>query len=175
MKKALITGITGQDGAYLAEFLLAKGYEVHGVKRRASLFNTDRIDHLFHDQHEEGLPFHLYYGDLTDPVSLIRVIEDTQPDEVYNLGAQSHVKVSFDQPFYTAQAVKIKDLAETIQRITGHTGKVEWDTSVPDGIPEKTMDVTRINAMGWRSKMTLEDGLRDSYEWFKKNVPEDEV
>jgi GDPmannose 4,6-dehydratase len=103
MKRALITGVTGQDGAYLAEFLLAKGYEVHGVKRRASLFNTQRIDHLFHDQHESGLPFHLHYGDLTDGVSMMRVIEEVQPDEIYNLGAQSHVKVSFDQPHYTAQ------------------------------------------------------------------------
>jgi GDPmannose 4,6-dehydratase len=103
MKRALITGVTGQDGAYLAEFLLAKGYEVHGVKRRASLFNTDRIDHLFHDQHESGLPFHLHHGDLTDSVSLISAIQQIQPDEIYNLGAQSHVKVSFDQPHYTAQ------------------------------------------------------------------------
>ncbi|MCH8977637.1 MAG: GDP-mannose 4,6-dehydratase [Armatimonadetes bacterium] len=103
MKKALITGITGQDGAYLAEFLLEKGYEVHGIKRRASLFNTDRIDHLFHDQHESGLPLTLHYGDLTDSNSLISVVEKAQPDEIYNLGAQSHVKVSFDQPHYTAQ------------------------------------------------------------------------
>ncbi len=103
MKRALITGITGQDGAYLAEFLLNKGYEVHGIKRRASLFNTSRIDHLFHDRHESGLPFSLHYGDLTDSVSLIRVIEETQPDEIYNLGAQSHVQVSFDQPDYTAK------------------------------------------------------------------------
>ena len=104
MKKALITGITGQDGAYLAEFLLKKGYEVHGIKRRSSLFNTQRIDHLFHDVHDEGLPFYLHYGDLTDTSSLIRVIQQVQPDEVYNLGAQSHVKVSFDSPEYTAEA-----------------------------------------------------------------------
>ncbi len=103
MKKALITGITGQDGAYLAEFLLAKGYEVHGIKRRSSLFNTARIDHLFHDTHEQGLPLYLHYGDLTDSSSLVRVIQKVQPDEVYNLGAQSHVKVSFDSPEYTAE------------------------------------------------------------------------
>lgn len=103
MKKALITGITGQDGAYLAEFLIGKGYEVHGIKRRSSLFNTGRIDHLFHDTHEQGLPFYLHYGDLTDGSSLLRVIEKVQPDEVYNLGAQSHVKVSFDSPEYTAE------------------------------------------------------------------------
>ncbi len=103
MPRALITGITGQDGAYLAEFLLGKGYEVHGIKRRASSFNTQRIDHLFHDLHEEGVPLFLHYGDLTDSSSLIRVIEQTQPDEIYNLGAQSHVKVSFEAPEYTAE------------------------------------------------------------------------
>jgi len=104
MKIALITGITGQDGAYLAEFLLKKGYFVHGVKRRASLFNTDRIDHLYHDPHETGLKFKLHYGDLTDSTNLIRIIQETQPDEIYNLAAQSHVKVSFDTPEYTANA-----------------------------------------------------------------------
>ena len=102
MKKALITGITGQDGAYLAEFLLGKGYEIHGIKRRASLFNTDRIDHLYHDPHERGMNFRLHYGDLTDSTNLIRIIQEVQPDEIYNLGAMSHVKVSFDTPEYTA-------------------------------------------------------------------------
>jgi len=102
MKKAFITGITGQDGAYLAEFLLAKGYEVHGLKRRSSLFNTDRIDHLYHDQHEAGVKFKLHYGDLTDSTNLIRLIQEIQPDEIYNLAAQSHVKVSFELPEYTA-------------------------------------------------------------------------
>lgn len=104
MKIALITGITGQDGAYLAEFLLKKGYFVHGVKRRASSFNTDRIDHLYHDPHETGVKFKLHYGDLTDSTNLIRIIQETQPDEIYNLAAQSHVKVSFDTPEYTANA-----------------------------------------------------------------------
>lgn len=104
MKTALITGITGQDGAYLAEFLLKKGYEVHGVKRRSSLFNTDRIDHLYHDPHETGRKFTLHYGDLTDSTNLIRLVQETQPDEIYNLAAQSHVKVSFDTPEYTANA-----------------------------------------------------------------------
>ena len=103
-KKALVTGITGQDGAYLAEFLLAKGYEVHGIKRRTSLFNTDRIDHLFQDPHEERLRFILHHGDMTDSTSLIRVIQQVQPDEIYNLAAQSHVAVSFEQPEYTANA-----------------------------------------------------------------------
>jgi len=103
-KKALITGITGQDGAYLAEFLLGKGYEVHGIKRRASSFNTDRIDHLYQDQHEQGVRMHLHYGDLTDATNLIRVIQQVQPDEVYNLAAQSHVAVSFETPEYTANS-----------------------------------------------------------------------
>ena len=102
MKVALITGVTGQDGAYLAEFLLKKGYFVHGVKRRSSLFNTDRIDHLYQDQHENDVRFKLHYGDLTDSTNLIRIIQETQPDEIYNLGAMSHVKVSFDSPEYVA-------------------------------------------------------------------------
>jgi GDPmannose 4,6-dehydratase len=104
MKIALITGITGQDGAYLAEFLLKKDYMVHGVKRRSSLFNTDRIDHLYHDPHDAGVKFKLHYGDLTDSTNLIRIIQEVQPDEIYNLAAQSHVKVSFDTPEYTANA-----------------------------------------------------------------------
>ena len=102
MKKALITGITGQDGAYLAEFLLEKGYEVHGIKRRASLFNTDRIDHLYEDPHKQDRRLILHYGDLTDATNLIRVLQQVQPDEVYNLAAQSHVQVSFETPEYTA-------------------------------------------------------------------------
>jgi len=104
MKKALITGITGQDGAYLAEFLLDKGYEVHGIKRRSSLFNTDRIDHLYQDPHEKEQNFILHHGDLTDSSSLIRIIQEVQPDEIYNLAAQSHVAVSFEEPEYTANS-----------------------------------------------------------------------
>jgi GDPmannose 4,6-dehydratase len=99
--RVLITGVTGQDGSYLAELLLKKGYEVHGIIRRASLFNTGRVDHLYHDPHEKGVPLHLHFGDLTDGTGLRRVLEEVKPDEVYNLGAQSHVKVSFDQPEYT--------------------------------------------------------------------------
>jgi len=101
-KVALITGITGQDGAYLAELLLNKGYEVHGIKRRTSLFNTERIDHLYRDPHEENVNFYLHYGDLTDSLNITRIIQEVQPDEIYNLGAQSHVAVSFEQPEYTA-------------------------------------------------------------------------
>src|SRR6201988_1509561 len=103
-KTALVTGITGQDGAYLAELLLAKGYAVHGIKRRTSLFNTDRIDHLYHDLHEKGHDFMLHHGDLTDSSSLIRIVQQVQPDEIYNLAAQSHVAVSFEEPEYTAES-----------------------------------------------------------------------
>lgn len=109
-KVALITGVTGQDGAYLAELLLKKGYTVHGVKRRSSMFNTGRIDHLYKDQHEKKVKFFLHHGDLTDSTNLIRIIQETQPDEIYNLAAQSHVKVSFDSPEYTANADAIGPL-----------------------------------------------------------------
>ena len=104
MKTALITGITGQDGAYLAELLLSKGYMVHGIKRRSSLINTSRVDHLYQDPHEKNIRFKMHYGDLTDGLNLIRIIQETKPDEIYNLGAMSHVKVSFDVPEYTANA-----------------------------------------------------------------------
>lgn len=124
MKKALITGITGQDGAYLTELLLSKGYEVHGIKRRSSLFNTDRIDHLYQDPHDKNLRFKLHFGDLSDSTNLIRIIQEVQPDEIYNLGAMSHVKVSFDTPEYTANADGIGTLRilEAI-RILGLTEK----------------------------------------------------
>jgi GDPmannose 4,6-dehydratase len=123
VKKALITGITGQDGAYLAELLISKGYEVHGIKRRSSLFNTDRIDHLYQDPHEKNLKLKLHYGDLSDAGNLIRIVQEVQPDEIYNLGAMSHVKVSFDSPEYTAdvdgigtlrllEAIRILNLSE---------------------------------------------------------------
>ena len=104
MKRALITGITGQDGAYLVEFLLNKNYEVHGIKRRASSFNTARVDHLYVDPHEQDVRFFMHYGDLTDATNLIRVIQEVRPDEIYNLAAQSHVMVSFETPEYTANA-----------------------------------------------------------------------
>lgn len=110
MKKALITGITGQDGAYLSELLLEKGYEVHGIKRRASLFNTDRIDHLYQDPHKEGTRMFLHYGDLTDSMNITRLIQEIQPDEIYNLGAMSHVRVSFDTPEYVANVDAIGTL-----------------------------------------------------------------
>lgn len=127
MKTALITGITGQDGAYLAEFLLKKGYEVHGLKRRSSLFNTDRIDHLYQDPHAEKRNFFLHYGDMTDSSNLIRLVQETQPDEVYNLAAMSHVKVSFDTSEYTANADGIGTLRllEAI-RLLGMTKKTRF-------------------------------------------------
>ena len=126
-KKALITGVTGQDGSYLAELLLAKGYEVHGVKRRSSLFNTDRIDHLYQDPHDAGRRFVLHYGDMTDTSSLVRVVQRVQPDEIYNLAAQSHVAVSFEEPEYTANADALGTLRvlEAI-RILGLIGKTRF-------------------------------------------------
>jgi GDPmannose 4,6-dehydratase len=126
-KVALITGVTGQDGAYLAEFLLNKGYHVHGLKRRASLFNTDRIDHLYQDRHEKNIRFFLHHGDMTDSSSLIRVIQQIQPDEIYNLAAQSHVAVSFEEPEYTANsdALGVLRLLEAI-RILGLEKKTRF-------------------------------------------------
>ncbi len=126
-KVALITGITGQDGSYLAELLLDKGYEVHGIKRRTSIFHTDRIDHLYHDPHFKGLPFYLHYGDMTDSTNLIRLVQDTQPDEIYNLAAQSHVQVSFESPEYTTNvdAMGTLRLLEAI-RILGLEEKTKF-------------------------------------------------
>ncbi|MEX0450063.1 GDP-mannose 4,6-dehydratase [Spiribacter sp. 221] len=142
MKKALITGITGQDGAYLAELLLEKGYEVHGIKRRASLFNTDRIDHLYQDPHEPDQRMILHHGDLTDATSLIRVIQQIQPDEIYNLAAQSHVAVSFEEPEYTANsdAIGALRLLEAI-RILGLERKTRFyqaSTSELYGLVQET-------------------------------------
>src|SRR6201985_1381355 len=125
-KTALITGVTGQDGAYLSELLLKKGYIVHGIKRRSSLFNTDRIDHLYQDPHEKNVNFHLHYGDLTDSTNLIRIVQETKPDEIYNLGAMSHVHVSFETPEYTANAdgIGVLRLLEAV-RLLGLTKKTK--------------------------------------------------
>lgn len=141
-KVALITGITGQDGAYLSEFLLSKGYIVHGIKRRTSLFNTDRIDHLYQDRHEKGVRFFLHHGDMTDSSSLIRIIQQTQPDEIYNLAAQSHVAVSFEEPEYTANsdALGVLRLLEAI-RILGLEQKTRFyqaSTSELYGLVQET-------------------------------------
>ncbi|WP_251961492.1 GDP-mannose 4,6-dehydratase [Salinibacter ruber] len=132
---ALITGVTGQDGSYLAEFLLDKGYEVHGIKRRASQFNTDRIDHIYEDPHEEDVSFFLHYGDLTDSTNLVRIVQETRPDEIYNLAAQSHVQVSFDSPEYTAdvdalgtlrllEAIRILDLEDNTRFYQASTSEL---------------------------------------------------
>ena len=142
VKRALITGITGQDGAYLAEFLLEKGYEVHGIKRRTSLFNTDRIDHLYKDKHEDNVKFFLHFGDMTDSTNLIRIIQQVQPDEIYNLAAQSHVQVSFEIPEYTANADGLGTLRilEAI-RILGLEGKTKFyqaSTSELYGLVQET-------------------------------------
>jgi GDPmannose 4,6-dehydratase len=135
MKRALITGITGQDGAYLAEFLLGKGYEVHGIKRRSSSFNTGRVDHLYHDPHEEDVRFRMHYGDLTDATNLIRIVQEVQPDEIYNLAAQSHVMVSFETAEYTAnsdalgtlrllEAIRILDMTERVRFYQASTSEL---------------------------------------------------
>ncbi|PRY36536.1 GDPmannose 4,6-dehydratase [Spirosoma oryzae] len=126
MKKALITGVTGQDGAYLTELLLSKGYEVHGIKRRSSLFNTQRIDHVYEDPHQDNVRFKLHYGDLSDSTNIIRIIQEVQPDEIYNLGAMSHVQVSFEEPEYAAQVDGIGTLRilEAV-RLLGLTGKTK--------------------------------------------------
>jgi GDPmannose 4,6-dehydratase len=140
-KVALITGVTGQDGAYLSEFLLKKGYIVHGVKRRSSLFNTDRIDHLYEDPHEDKANFFLHYGDLTDSTNLIRIIQEVQPDEIYNLAAQSHVKVSFETPEYTANADALGTLrileAIRILKLNGKTKFYQASTSELYGLVQE--------------------------------------
>ena len=142
MKKALITGITGQDGSYLAEFLLNKGYEVHGIKRRTSLINTDRIDHLYQDPHEQDLKFILHHGDLTDATSLIRIIQEVRPDEIYNLAAQSHVAVSFEEPEYTANSDALGALrileAIRILKLEKKTKYYQASTSELYGIAQET-------------------------------------
>ena len=141
LKVALITGITGQDGAYLAELLLKKGYFVHGLKRRSSLFNTDRIDHLYSDPHDKGIKFKLHFGDLTDSTNLIRIIQEVQPDEIYNLAAQSHVKVSFDTPEYTANADGIGTLrileAVRLLKLTEKTRIYQASTSELYGLVQQ--------------------------------------
>lgn len=141
-KRALISGVTGQDGAYLAEFLLGKGYEVHGIKRRASSFNTSRIDHLYQDPHDPGRRFYLHYGDLTDATNLIRIIQQVQPEEIYNLGAQSHVQVSFETPEYTANtdAIGTLRLLEAV-RVLGmehHTRFYQASTSELYGLAQES-------------------------------------
>ena len=139
MKKALVTGITGQDGSYLAELLLDKGYEVHGVIRRVSSFNTERLDHLYHDRHETGLPLFLHYGDLTDSSNLSRLIEKTEPTEIYNLAAQSHVQVSFEVPEYTAEtdAIGTLRILDAIKETGAHCRFYQASTSELFGLAQE--------------------------------------
>ncbi len=151
-KRALITGITGQDGSYLTEFLLAKGYEVHGMLRRSSLFNTDRIDHLYHDPHVSGANLSLHYGDLTDATALRRVFEGVQPDEVYNLGAQSHVKVSFEIPEYTADVDALGTLAPARDHARSRRPRQSQVAALPGGL---LRDVRRGQAAAERADAVL--------------------
>ena len=155
-KVALITGVAGQDGAYLSEFLLEKGYIVHGLKRRASQFNTDRVDHLYQAPHEEERNFILHYGDMTDGTNLIRLIQEIQPDEVYNLAAMSHVRVTFEIPQYTGNADGISPLLF-----------LDWDTSKPDGTPRKVMDSYRFKSNGWRPEIEMKAGIESTNENYK--------
>ena len=133
MKRALITGVTGQDGSFLAEFLLAKGYEVHGVVRRASTFNTERLDPIYQDRHEAGAALFLHYGDVTDGAGFRRILEKAQPDEIYNLAAQSHVRVSFDQAEYTADVVATGTL-RILEALRDYAGRATIRPHVPGGI-----------------------------------------
>lgn len=171
-KKALITGITGQDGAYLAELLLNKGYEVHGVKRRSSLFNTDRVDHLYKDQHEENVNFFLHYGDLTDSTNLIRLVQETEPDEIYNLAAQSHVMVSFETPEYTANADALGTLRilEAI-RILGLTEKTRFYQASTSELYGKVQEVPQTETTPFYPRSPY--GVAKLYGyWITKNYRE---
>ena len=180
MKKALITGITGQDGSYLAEFLINKGYKVHGIKRRTSLINTDRIDHLYQDPNESNRNFVLHHGDLTDSTSLIRIIQEVQPDEIYNLGAMSHVHVSFEAPVYTANADGIGTLrileAIKLLGLTKKTG-IKNPTMAADSLEllsdyetfkrlSGTIDLSKYNKDCTDYTTEYKAELREEYSWW---------
>jgi nucleoside-diphosphate-sugar epimerase len=184
---ALITGATGQDGTYLAELLLQKGYVVHGIKRQSSSFNTGRVDHLYQGPHDLGLNFILHYGDMTDATNLIRIVHETRPDEIYNLAAQSHMQVSFETPedarifvlkdysedqFVNVgfgEDVTIAELARTVAEVIGFEGKIDYDRSKPDGTPRKLVDVSRLSEMGWKPIVPLREGLGKAYSDFLTN------
>jgi GDP-D-mannose dehydratase len=175
-KVALITGATGQDGAYLAEFLLGKGYVVHGIKRRASSFNTERVDHLYHDPHEQNVRFMLHYGDMTDATNLIRIIQESQPTEIYNLAAQSHVQVSFETPEYTAnadalgplrllEAIRILGLQKRTLLSGVHIGALRFcprDPAARNHAILSTLSVRRCQALWLLDHHQLSRGLRDA-------------
>ena len=167
-KRAFITGITGQDGSYLAELLISKNYEVHGIKRRSSSFNTERVDHLISDWHERDVGFFLHFGDLSDATGLSKLLYRIAPDEIYHLGAQSHVGVSFDIPEYGGEAVNlgsdievpIHELARKIARVTGSNGRIQWDPSYPEGTTRRVLDVARAQKeFGFRARRGLAEGL----------------
>lgn len=171
-RRALITGITGQDGAYLTELLLSKGYEVHGIKRRASLFNTDRIDHLYQDPHEEGIRLKLHYGDLTDSTNLIRIVQEVQPHEIYNLAAMSHVQVSFDTPEYTADVDGLGTLRllEAI-RILGLEQDVRFYQAATSELYGKAMEVPQSETTPFYPRSPYGVAKLYSY-WIVKNYRE---
>lgn len=173
MKKvALITGVTGQDGAYLAELLLKKGYEVHGIKRRSSLFNTDRIDHLYQDQHEDNVNFFLHYGDMTDSTNLIRIVQQVQPDEIYNLAAMSHVQVSFETPEYTANAdaTGALRLLEAI-RILGLENKTKFYQASTSELYGKVMEVPQSETTPFYPRSPYAVAKQYAF-WITKNYRE---
>src|ERR1700730_8310834 len=173
--KAFISGITGQDGSYLAEFLLVKGYEVHGIIRRTSIFNTDRLDHIYSDPHEREVALHLHYGDLANAACLSRLINQIQPDEVYNLGAQSHVRTSFDQAEYTADVVATGTLRllEAFRDYASETGRMP---RFIQGVLFSTLHVRMgrrascstchaFKTLGWYAQIPLEQGVASTYQW----------
>lgn len=237
VKKALITGITGQDGSYLAELLLSKGYKVFGIIRRSSSFNTERIDHIYQDPHESGRHLNLVYGDLIDASSLNKILRTVNPDEIYNLGSQSHFRVRFDVPEYTADVdglgtlrimealregaesitcrgtgcatreflhaddcaegiqqateqydkpdkvnlgagfeITISDLVSKIARLTGFKGRIEWDSSQPDGQPRRGLDVERASLeFNCRARIGFDEGLRQTIEWYQRQLAANSV
>jgi GDPmannose 4,6-dehydratase len=178
VKTPPITGIIGQDGSFLAEFLLAKGYLAHGIIRRASSFNSGRIDKIYVDSHDRDAKLFLHYGDLTDGGAIWRPIDRIQPDEIYNLAAQSHVRVSFDEPEFTADAVALGTLRilEVLRCAVDSSGKPVqvyqtgssemFDARKPDVTPCKLLDVSKLHASGWRAQIGTDAGTRKTSEWY---------
>jgi GDPmannose 4,6-dehydratase len=154
VKKALITGITGQDGSYLAELLLEKGYEVHGIVRRASTFNTGRVDHIYRDPHLPGTRLFLHYGDLNDASSMNTILRHVRPDEIYNLGA------GFE--------IRIRELVPLVARLCRFEGEISWDASKPNGQPRRMVDASRAEReFGWKARIPFEEGLEETVAWYE--------